>query len=348
MNATTHKPETSRSDTDRSSDEPQLQQNIQQCLANVAFAFDEQLKQAVSASEQVVRKQVLTELRARYGQELSLAQTERDRIAGRLQIATTKTEEAERDLTKLQVEFQQIQIEKMDLEASLQCAQQSALKLSEAQQSLAELQTQAGQLAAEKLEIETKLQQTETSLLSDFQTRFSEAEQTTLRLRADLERTQDEKQEVEVMLAKANSKFTEIEQSLISLRSELESEQSSKQELESRLAEADIVAEQSRLSLSEIERKLENEIAAREDFEARLKTVTESRVALETKLADAQSTCAELESQFNQADNGRSVLERQVEKIQAELQAAKAEPRARNIPKGKGGVSTISSDKLDV
>ena len=67
--------------------ETHFRENLQQSLSTVALAVEEQLKEAVSAAEQVVRKQVMADLRAKYGRELELALTEKGMIEARLQKA---------------------------------------------------------------------------------------------------------------------------------------------------------------------------------------------------------------------------------------------------------------------
>src|SRR5262245_57294660 len=73
--------------------ESHFKKDFQQSLANVAVAVEEQLKEAVSAAEQVVRKQTLNELRAKYIREVELAITEKGLIERRLQVSTKQFDE---------------------------------------------------------------------------------------------------------------------------------------------------------------------------------------------------------------------------------------------------------------
>src|SRR5580693_1990808 len=62
-------------------------------LADVALAVEDQLKEAVTAAREAVRKQTQAELRAKYIKELELALTEKTLVERQLQIATKRFEE---------------------------------------------------------------------------------------------------------------------------------------------------------------------------------------------------------------------------------------------------------------
>src|SRR5215831_1160764 len=85
--------EVERMSTDLQNLQSRFQQSLQQAVTAVAAAADEQLKEAVTAAEQVVRKQLLSDLRTKYGRELELVLTEKERIERRLQAATKQFEE---------------------------------------------------------------------------------------------------------------------------------------------------------------------------------------------------------------------------------------------------------------
>ena len=73
--------------------EAHFKQGFQQSLSAVALAVEDQLKEAVSAAEQMVRKQTLEGIRAKYVKELELALTEKTLIERRLQTATKQFNE---------------------------------------------------------------------------------------------------------------------------------------------------------------------------------------------------------------------------------------------------------------
>src|SRR5262245_23765009 len=79
--------------------ETHFKEDLQKTLAAVSLAIDNQLKEAVSAAEQVVRKQVQLDLRTKYGKELELALTEKSLIERRLQTATKQFEDQKQALT---------------------------------------------------------------------------------------------------------------------------------------------------------------------------------------------------------------------------------------------------------
>ena len=78
--------------------ETHFKKDLQEALSAVSLAIDSQLKEAVSAAEQVVRKQVQLDLRTKYGKELELALTEKSLIERRLQTATKQFEEQKQAL----------------------------------------------------------------------------------------------------------------------------------------------------------------------------------------------------------------------------------------------------------
>ncbi|HYR42328.1 MAG TPA: hypothetical protein VER98_04865, partial [Terriglobia bacterium] len=78
--------------------EAHFKEGFQQSLVAAALAVEDQLKEAVSAAEQMVGKQTLEGLRAKYVKELELALTEKAMIERRFQTATKKFEDEKQGL----------------------------------------------------------------------------------------------------------------------------------------------------------------------------------------------------------------------------------------------------------
>src|SRR5262249_23693061 len=115
--------EIERMSADVQSLETKCKQILQRSLTDAAVAVDDQLKKSVVAAEEAVRRQILTELRAKYGRELELALTEKALIERRLRAATqqfdqekeswaAKLDETQQTATKLQVDLEQTRTER--------------------------------------------------------------------------------------------------------------------------------------------------------------------------------------------------------------------------------------------
>src|SRR5215813_4607353 len=138
-----------------------FKETLEQSLAAVAAAAEDQLKEAVSAAEQKAR-QTIVEVRTQYAKEVETAQTERALIERRLQAATKEFEEqkqiwsaklAEAELAsaKLQTDLEQSEAERAALENSVQ---RTTERLSETEERLS-------RNIAEKRDLDDRLQHIE-------------------------------------------------------------------------------------------------------------------------------------------------------------------------------------------
>src|SRR5207237_7876403 len=118
--------------------ERQIKKDLQEALSAVSLAIDSQLKEAVSAAEHVVRKQVQLDLRTKYGKELELALTEKSLIERRFQTATKQFEdqkqalaaklaETEEALARLEKDSRHTEADRGGLETSLRRANEKLL-----------------------------------------------------------------------------------------------------------------------------------------------------------------------------------------------------------------------------
>ena len=305
-----------------------LKQNFEQSLSAVANAVEDQLKETISAAEQVVRKQTQLELRTKYGKEIELAMAETAMMDRRLQTANkefdeqkrilaTKLEEADDALGKLQADYRQTADQREELQEKLQ---QALLKLSTTEESLAEAQAEARQLIADKLEIETRLQQSEAKRI--------EAEQSAARLLMDTGQAEAGRKELETQLKESQERRSELEEAVVKLQAELKLTQTgalaAKGGVEARLKEtaARLVETESTLARfradfnhlqgenQRLESKLADAMANRSDAEVRLREAAD-------RFARAEESIASLREDGNQTNTARAELEAKLKEITA-------------------------------
>ena len=167
----------------------QLQQKSEDAfnssLETAATAAEENLKKSVKETHEATRKQVATELRAKYLKELESALAEKAALERRYAAVTKRFETEKQELigkvsqteqaaSKLHTDLHQTRAEKQELEKKLQDV---SSKLSETEDIAARLQGELRRVQAENQGLETRLQQADLNR--------SQAEQAVARLLAD-------------------------------------------------------------------------------------------------------------------------------------------------------------------
>src|SRR6266568_2055194 len=337
-----------------------LKQNFERSISTVAVAVEDQIKQAVRAAEHVARTQTQLELRTKYGKEFEMAMAETALMERRLQIANkqfeeqkrntaAKLEETEQALSKSQADYRQMADELRELQDKLQ---QAAEKLSASEQSLAEAQAQTPQL-------------------KEAQRRRSEVEEALIKLQAELKLTEAEasaaKGEFETRLKETSASLFETELALGKLRMDFNQLQGENQRLESKLGDAAAhrsdaeirlreAAERFALaeeSISSLRQETNRANAGRTELEAKLKEVTKSRAELEERSNQTEAARSQLEAQLRVDRDRCFFFEQEVQKLEAELRAAKAASAAAapwqeiTAPGLGSGLTTDSSKILE-
>jgi chromosome segregation ATPase len=156
-------------------------------------------------------------------------------------------------------------------------------------------------------------------------------------------------------------KLSEVQQAFNGLRTEFKQSESERAHLESQLAEAAGIRSESETRLKEAAERYaraEESIASmREELitAATIRDDLETRLKNTAKLSDTPSAHSELETHLQKAVQERTELEAEVKKLQADLQAARAQVASStaNTSEEAAGmqshtvVSSVFSEKLD-
>lgn len=316
--------------------------------------FEEQKRNTAAKLEET--EQALSKSQADYRQ---MADELRE-LQDKLQQAAEKLSASEQSLAEAQAQARQLSAEKIEIETRLQ---QSEDKRIEAQQSVKRLLADTGQAETGRKELETQLKEA--------QRRRSEVEEALIKLQAELKLTEAEasaaKGEFETRLKETSANLFETELALGKLRMDFNQLQGENQRLESKLGDAAAhrsdaeirlreAAERFALaeeSISSLRQETNRANAGRTELEAKLKEVTKSRAELEERSNQTEAARSQLEAQLRVDRDRCFFFEQEVQKLEAELRAAKAASAAAapwqeiTAPGLGSGLTTDSSKILE-
>ena len=313
--------------------------------------FEEQKRNmAVKLDE---TEQALSKSQADYRQMAD----ERQELQDKLQQAAEKLSATGQSLAEAQAQFRQLSVEKIEIETRLQ---QSEDKRIEAQQSVKRLLADTGQAETEIKELETQLKEA--------QRRRSEVEEALIKLQAELKLTEAEasagKGEFETRLKETAANLFETELTLGKLRMDFNQLQGENQRLESKVGDATAHRSDAEIRLQEAAERFAQAEESISSLREEANRANAGRTELGGKLKELTTSHAELEERSNQTEVARSQLEAQlrvdrdrclffeqeVQKLEAELRAAKAAaaaaPRRELTAPGDGSGLTTDSSKI--